>query len=212
MSLAFARFDLQSWLPRPQTLLPLAFIAVVGIVLPVPGMAIAASAIVTMLLVSAPFLGDERGRLDTLYGVLPVSRRSIVVGRMLAILVLFVIAAAVANATTLVVAAVRGGSPDPQLLLIANAAAFALVGLAVSLQLPVLFRIGYSRGRLMAYAPALVIAGLAWLGQELGLLTSDAPAPAPVAVLAGIGFALGVLGVVVGTAVAVRQYEGRELR
>ncbi len=212
MSLAFARFDLQSWLPRTQTLLPLAFIAVVGIVLPVPGMAIAASAIVTMLLVSAPFLGDERGRLDTLYGVLPVSRRSIVVGRMLAILVLFVIAAAVANATTLVVAAVRGGSPDPQLLLIANAAAFALVGLAVSLQLPVLFRIGYSRGRLMAYAPALVIAGLAWLGQELGLLTSDASAPAPVAVLAGIGFALGVLGVVVGTAVAVRQYEGRELR
>lgn len=212
MSLAFARFDLQSWLPRTQTLLPLAFIAVVGIVLPVPGMAIAASAIVTMLLVSAPFLGDERGRLDTLYGVLPVSRRSIVVGRMLAILVLFVIAAAVANATTLVVAAVRGGSPDPQLLLIANAAAFALVGLAVSLQLPVLFRIGYSRGRLMAYAPALVIAGLVWLGQELGLLTSDAPAPAPVAVLAGIGFALGVLGVVVGTAVAVRQYEGRELR
>ncbi len=212
MSLAFARFDLQSWLPRTQTLLPLAFIAVVGIVLPVPGMAIAASAIVTMLLVSAPFLGDERGRLDTLYGVLPVSRRSIVVGRMLAILVLFVIAAAVANATTLVMAAVRGGSPDPQLLLIANAAAFALVGLAVSLQLPVLFRIGYSRGRLMAYAPALVIAGLAWLGQELGLLTSDAPAPAPVAVLAGIGFALGVLGVVVGTAVAVRQYEGRELR
>lgn len=212
MSLAFARFDLQSWLPRTQTLLPLAFIAVVGIVLPVPGMAIAASAIVTMLLVSAPFLGDERGRLDTLYGVLPVSRRSIVVGRMLAILVLFVIAAAVANATTLVVAAVRGGSPDPQLLLIANAAAFALVGLAVGLQLPVLFRIGYSRGRLMAYAPALVIAGLAWLGQELGLLTSDAPAPAPVAVLAGIGFALGVLGVVVGTAVAVRQYEGRELR
>lgn len=212
MSLAFARFDLQSWLPRTQTLLPLAFIAVVGIVLPVPGMAIAASAIVTMLLVSAPFLGDERGRLDTLYGVLPVSRRSIVVGRMLAILVLFVIAAAVANATTLIVAAVHGGSPDPQLLLIANAAAFALVGLAVSLQLPVLFRIGYSRGRLMAYAPALVIAGLAWLGQELGLLTSDAPAPAPVAVLVGIGFALGVLGVVVGTAVAVRQYEGRELR
>ncbi len=212
MSLAFARFDLQSWLPRTQTLLPLAFIAAVGVVLPVPGMAIAASAIVTMLLVSAPFLGDERGRLDTLYGVLPVSRRSIVVGRTLAILLLFVIAAAIANATTLIVSAVRGGSPDPQLLLVANAAAFALVGLAVSLQLPVLFRIGYSRGRLMAYAPALVIAGLAWLGQELGLLTSDAAAPAPIPVLAGIGFAVGALGIVVGALLAVRQYEGRELR
>ncbi len=212
MSFAFARFDLQSWLPRTQTLLPLAFIAVVGIVLPVPGMAIVASAIVTMLLVSAPFLGDERGRLDTLYGVLPISRRSIVVGRTLAILVLFVIAAGIANATTLIVAAVRGGSPDPQLLLIVNAAAFALVGLSACLQLPVLFRVGYSRGRLMAYAPALVIAGLAWLGQELGLLSSNTAAPAPVPVLAGLGFAIGVLGVVVGTLLAVRQYEGRELR
>ena len=28
MSLVFARFDLQSWLPRTQTLLPLAFIVV----------------------------------------------------------------------------------------------------------------------------------------------------------------------------------------
>jgi len=212
MSFVFARFDLQSWLPRTQTLLPLAFIAAIGVVLPVPGMAIAASAIVTMLLVSAPFLGDERGRLDTLYGTLPVSRTSVVVGRTLAIVALNVIAVVIANATTLAVALVRGDSPDPQILLLVNAAAFALVGLAMALQLPVFFRIGYSRGRLMAYAPALVIAGLAWVGQEFGLISSDVPAPAPVPVLAAVGFGIGLVGIVTGAVVATRMYRTRELR
>ncbi|WP_314427259.1 hypothetical protein [uncultured Microbacterium sp.] len=46
MTLAFARFDLRSWFPRRQTLLPLAFIALVGIVLPVPGMAIGAAGMI----------------------------------------------------------------------------------------------------------------------------------------------------------------------
>jgi len=212
MSLVFARFDLQSWLPRTQTLLPLAFIVVIGIVLPVPGMAIAASAIVTMLLVPTPFLGDERGRLDTLYGTLPVSRTSIVVGRTLAIVALNAVAVIVANASTLLVALARGGSPDPQVLLLVNAGAFALVGLAVALQLPVFFRIGYSRGRLMAYAPALVIAGLAWIGQETGLITSNVAPPAPIPVLAAIGFAIGLIGIIAGAVVAARLYRDRELR
>src|SRR5690606_8383979 len=97
MSFAFTRFDLMSWFPRRQTLLPLAFIAVVGILFPVPGIAVAASALVTSLMLTAPFLGDERDRLDTLYGVLPISRRAIVVGRALSVLVYGVIAMIIAT-------------------------------------------------------------------------------------------------------------------
>jgi len=212
MTLAFARFDLQSWLPRIQTLLPLAFIAVVGIVLPVPGMAIAASAFVVTLIVSAPFLGDERGRLDTLYGVLPVSRRTIVVGRALAILAYGVLALAVANAVTLATVLVRGGELAPEILLIANAAAVAIIGLAMSLQLPVFFRIGYSRGRLVGYAPALVVAALAWLGQTTGTITTANFSGIPVGLAVGVGFGIGAIGIIVGTLVALRTYRDRELR
>lgn len=212
MTLAFARFDLQSWLPRIQTLLPLAFIAVVGIVLPIPGMAIAASAFVVTLIVSAPFLGDERGRLDTLYGVLPVSRRTIVVGRALAILAYGVLALAVANAVTLATVLVRGGDLAPEILLIANAAAVAIIGLAMSLQLPVFFRIGYSRGRLVGYAPALVVAALAWLGQTTGTITTENFSGIPVGLAVGVGFGIGAVGIIVGTLVALRTYRDRELR
>ena len=212
MTLAFARFDLQSWLPRIQTLLPLAFIAVVGIVLPVPGMAIAASAFVVTLIVSAPFLGDERGRLDTLYGVLPVSRRTIVVGRALAILAYGVLGLAVANAVTMATVLVRGGELAPEILLIANAAAVAIIGLAMSLQLPVFFRIGYSRGRLVGYAPALVVAALAWLGQTTGTITTENFSGIPVGLAVGVGFGIGAVGIIVGTLVALRTYRDRELR
>jgi hypothetical protein len=212
MTITFARFDLASWLPRTQTLLPLAFIVAIAAILPVQGMAIVASAFVTTLLVSAPFLGDERGRLDTLYGVLPVSRSTVVAGRTLAILLLNLLAGAIATASTVVVAFVRGDELMPQVLLIANAAAFAIVGFAISLQLPVFFRIGYSRGRLMAYAPAFAIAGLAWVGQATGVITSNAGTPAPVAVIAAICFTIGALGVIAGCLLALRLYRRRELR
>lgn len=212
MTFAFARFDLQSWLPRTQTLLPLAFIAVVGFILPIPGMAIAASAFVTTLIVSAPFLGDERGRLDTLYGVLPVSRRTIVAGRALAIFAYGILALATANAVTVAAVLVRGGDLAPEILLIANAAAFAITGLAMSIQLPVFFRIGYSRGRLVGYAPALIVAGLAWLGQATGTITTENFSGIPVSLVVGVGFGVGVVGIIVGTLVSMRIYQSRELR
>lgn len=211
MSFAFTRFDVMSWFPRRQTLLPLAFIVVVGIILPVPGMAIVASAFVTSLMLSAPFLGDERDRLDTLYGVLPISRRAIVVGRALSILVYGVLAMIIATVVTLGVAAVRGTVITPELLMIGYAAALAIVGLSIGVQLPVLFRVGYSRGRFMVYAPAIVIAGAAWIAQAVGV-DGDVVGSIPLAMGIGICAAIGVLGIVIGTVFAVRIYSRRELR
>ena len=211
-TLAFLRFDLMSWLPRKQTLLPLALIVVVGIALPVPGMAIVASAVVTSMMISAPFLADERGRLDTLYGVLPLSRRSIVVGRAIAILTYYVLASAVAVVTTWAVAIARGSTIPFEIAGISLAVGFAFIGLAMSLQLPVLFRIGYSRGRLLAYAPALVIAGVLWVNQTLGLIEFDGEFAAPVSLVLAAGFGIGALGFAVGAIIALRMYRTRELR
>lgn len=211
MTFAFTRFDLMSWFPRRQTLLPLAFIVVVGILLPVPGMAIAASAFVTSLMLSAPFLGDERDHLDTLYGVLPISRRAVVIGRALSLLLYGVVAMIIATVATLAVATARGTTIAPELLMIGYAAAFAVVGLSLGVQLPVLFRVGYSRGRLMVYAPTLLIAGSAWAAQSLGLIDSTALSSIPVELVVGVCTAIGALGIIIGTVLAIRLYATREL-
>jgi hypothetical protein len=213
MTFTFTRFDLYSWLPRTQTLLLLAFIAVVGIVLPVPGMAVVASAFVVSIGLSTPFLGDERGRLDTLYGVLPITRSAVVTGRTLAILAFALICAVVATAVTFAVALARGDQIPVEILLMAHAAAFAFIGLSMGLQLPVFFRVGYSRGRLMVYAPALTIAGLAWLGQATGSLgpIQAAASGIPMWLIIGAGFAFGAIAIVAGMLTAVRAFSRREL-
>lgn len=212
MTFAFARFDLMSWFPQRQTLLPLALVVVVGVGLPVPGMAITAAAFVTSLMLSAPFLGDERDRLDTLYGVLPISRRAIVLGRVLSILVYGVAAMIVATIVTLSTVIARGTAVSPEVLITAYAAAFALIGLSLGVQLPVLFRIGYSRGRLMVYAPVMLIAGGAWLAQSTGLIDSDMITAIPLTLGVGACVVIGALSLIIGTVIAVRLYSTRELR
>ncbi|MGP6171164.1 ABC-2 transporter permease [Microbacterium sp. A196] len=213
MIAAFTRLDLSSWFPRTQTTLTLLFVVAVGVLLPVPGMAIIASALVTSLMVSAPFLGDERGRLDTLYGVLPVSRSTVVIGRTVSIIAYYLVAAALATAVTVISAMVRGGQTDTEVLLIAHTVALAFVGLSMALQLPVLFRIGYTRGRLMAYTPAFAVAGIAWLLQTTGTLApvQEAFERVPVAAIGGGGALIGILGIICAIIVSARLYRTREL-
>lgn len=211
MIASFTRLDLSSWFPRSQTLLTLVFVVVIGVLLPVPGMAVMAA--VTSLMVSSPFLGDERGHLDTLYGVLPVSRRTVVIGRALSVFSYYLVAAGLATAVTVVMATVRGDAIASEILIIAHASALAFVGLSMALQLPVFFRIGYSRGRLMAYAPVFVVAGLAWLTQALGVQGPFVEAfdGVPIAAIAGAGAAIGVGGIICAIVVGARLYRTREL-
>lgn len=212
MTFVFARFDLQTWVLQKQALLPLAFIAVIAVILPVPGIAIIGAALVTSLVLSTAFLGDERGGLDTLYGILPVSRRSIVIGRTLSLLAYYLLAAAIATIVTCVVAAVRSEAISVDLLLLLHAIALAIVGLSFSLQLPVFFRIGYARARYMAYAPSATLAALAWLAQAMGALDdlSDIES-VPVFIAGGIAAVLGAIGVAIGALAAVAAYRRRSL-
>ncbi|GAA4419102.1 hypothetical protein GCM10023169_09450 [Georgenia halophila] len=214
MTATFARFDLMVWFPRRQTLLTLAFIAVAGVLLPVPGLAIVAAALVASLQMSAPFLADEHGRMDTLYGVLPISRGAVVAGRALSLLAYYAAAAVLATAVTITMASVRGDQITVELVLIAHACAAGVVGIAMSLQLPILFRVGYSRGRLMVvYAPTIVMFGAAWLLQATGLHTPllNALSDVPAALVIGAGLAVAVLGVLVAVGVSTRFYRTREL-
>ena len=210
---AFTRLDLSSWFPRMQVALTLLFVVAIGVLLPVPGMAIMTAAIVASLMVSAPFLGDERGRLDTLYGVLPVSRSTVVIGRALSIICYYLVAATIATIVTIISAVLTGGHVDTELLLVAHSIALAFIGVSMAFQLPVLFRIGYSRGRLMAYAPVFVIVGLAWLLQAVGADEGFSAAfeAFPVGALVAIGALIGVIGIICAIAVSARLYRTRQL-
>ena len=97
------------------------------------------------------------------------------------------------------------------MLMIGYAASLAIVGLSIGVQLPVLFRVGYSRGRFIVYAPAIVIAGAAWIAQAVGV-DGDVIGSIPLAVGLSICAIVGALGIVIGTALAVRVYSRRELR
>ena len=93
------------------------------------------------------------------------------------------------------------------------AAGLAFVGLTALLQFPVFFRVGFSRGRLMSYAPALVTAGVLWLVQATGTtdVVTDAFAGVSVPLMVGVACAIGVGGVVVATALSTRLYRSREI-
>ncbi|KJQ52731.1 ABC-2 transporter permease [Microbacterium sp. SA39] len=212
MTFVFARFDLQTWTLHRQALLPLAFIAVIAVILPVPGIAIIGASLVTSLVLSTAFLGDERGRLDTLYGILPVSRRSVVIGRTLSLLAYYLLAALIATVVTFVVAAVRSEAISFDLLLLLHAVALAIVGLSFSLQLPVFFRIGYARARYMAYAPSATLAAIAWLAQATGALDGLSDFESfPVSTIGVIAAGVGIIGIAIGAAAAAAAYRRRSL-
>lgn len=212
MTLVFARFDLQTWMLQRQALLPLAFIAVIAVIVPVQGIAIIGAALVASLVLSTAFLGDERGNLDTLYGILPVSRRCIVIGRTLSLLAYYLLAAAMATVVTVVMAAVRSEEIAVGLILMLHAVALVIAGLSFALQLPVFFRIGYTRARYMAYAPSATLAALAWLAQAMGAMGDLSNVERlPVIIVVGIAAVLGTTGVAIGALAAVAAYRRRSL-
>jgi hypothetical protein len=212
MIAAFTRFDLSSSLARSQTLLALGLVAVSGILVPVPGMAVLAAALVTSVMVSAPFLADERGRLDILYGVLPVSRRTVVIGRLLSLVVYYVAAAVLATVLTVCVALVRGQPVPLELLLTVHAASLGFVGISFALQLPVFFRVGFSRGRMMAYAPSFAVVGVLWLLQAAGVPVQEHLAGMSSAAIVITGVLIAIVGIACALVIAIRVYSSRELK
>lgn len=91
-----------------------------------------------------PFQISDRSDLDTLYAVLPLTRRALLFGRYAWALAVFVITAAVGIPVSLLLAAQRhvsisGFAPT------AFVASWALFALSVSIQYPMFVRFGHSR-------------------------------------------------------------------
>lgn len=167
----FAVFDMLNFLTPVKRVAPaLLLVLLAPWAAPSPAFGIGAGAIVMSLLVSNPFAADERGRLDTLYATLPLTRRGIVVGRYLALFALYIVVAAVGTAAAVVVQIKNGDAVDPLLFGAVNAVALMFFAIALAVQLPFFFSLGFTRARLMSFLPAAVFVGAAVLASQLGFL------------------------------------------
>lgn len=213
--LRFARFDLRTMaLTQPlRVLLPLLFTVVFCVTLPVPGFGIVIGAVVATVSASVPFQGDERGRLDTLYGIAPIGRTAVVLGRYCSMVVFALTAVGLGTATTFVMRAVRHqdfGWPLVGAMLLAS---FACVGVAYAVQLPWFFALGFTRGRPMVYIPVAIIAVAGTVVSRSGWFADVGPADvlAPPGWLAVVVCVAVVVLLVVSAAIATRVYRRREL-
>lgn len=216
MIATFSRFDfrnLTTTQPR-RVIIPLAFVVVFGAVLPLPGLPILIGALIASLTASYPFQADERGLLDTLYATAPVSRSAVVIGRYISVLVVAAIAIALGTATTVVTGALRHENISWPLIAGMLVIASGITAVALAVQLPWFFALGYTKGRPMIYIPVAVISILGWIAGQTGLLngtsalkTTASPSGATALLVLLIGAGL----LITSTYTANRLYQRREL-
>ncbi|GAB2612343.1 ABC-2 transporter permease [Pseudactinotalea suaedae] len=215
MIATFAGFDLMSTTTPLTRFLPsVAAIVAAAVLTPLPAFGILAAAVLMVLLAPRTFANDERGRLDTLYATLPISRRAVVVGRYVALIALYLTLAAVGTAAAVAVTLVQDQQVSLVQLGLVNLACLAFFLLVIAVQLPFFFAVGFVRARPMMYIPVIAGAGALWLAGRLGLqerIDLDAlTALHPAALVALSALALAA-AVTISAVIAARQYARRSL-
>jgi len=108
------------------------------------------------LFVSYPFALGEKSNMDALYTTLSLGRRMVVTGRYLFALALDVCVVAAMSVLTMALTLAKGeaawGAAALETLL-AAAAIFAVTVVIQALQLPVYFKLGYARAKLLSLLP-----------------------------------------------------------
>jgi len=167
----FARFDIVNFVDPVRRVLPAILLVIaVAVATPMPALAIGAAAIVMSLLAGNPFAADERGRLDTLYSTLPLGRRTVVVGRYLALVALYFGVALAATLAAIVTTALAHQPVDLAVLGAVNVGAFLVFAVAIAVQLPFFFSVGYTRARPMMFIPSAVLVAGTALAAQTGVL------------------------------------------
>ena len=215
MIASFALFDIANFVtPAKRVAPPLLIVAIAAIITPWPTFAIGAAAIVMSLLAANPFAADERGRLDTLYATLPLSRSAVVIGRYVSLTVIYLLVVLAANILAVAVPLTKGAEIDLWMLGMINLASVIIYALAIAVQLPFFFSVGFTRARPMMYIPVGVVAGLLWLAGQTGLVDdSDFTALQSIdpVVAVGVGVGVSVVALVISAAVSSVRYGRRSL-
>jgi hypothetical protein len=113
------------------------------------------------LAASYPFIISDRARLDTLYALLALTRRSLLLGRYVWALATFVATAGVAIPVSLLFARLENVSFAANTLTAIVAVSWALFALNISIQFPLFARFGFTRaGMLGTTVPTILLASV----------------------------------------------------
>lgn len=189
--------DLRTVRPFARQLIPLAgAVAVISVVAGRPQAVVLAGGVFAALGASYPFAIGERDGLDTLRAVLPVGRGTLVAGRYAFTLVLYLAAAVVAVPLAVLGAQMRDVvvSASPGEIATSVALGFGVYALLAGTQLPVYYALGYTRGRMVAIVPLVLLcsaagAAVSVLGDRIpdldGWLARSTDRLAPLALVGG---------------------------
>lgn len=106
--------------------------------------------------VSYPFLADERGRHDLLYATLPLQRSTVVWGRHLYFVVLEVCAFLIGVAASTAMSLFVGHRISLTITVLVALASATVATLMLAVQLPVLFRLGFTKSRWIVMLPMMI--------------------------------------------------------
>lgn len=215
MIVTFATFDVLGVTTPLKRFLPsVAAVVAAAVLAPLPALSILAAVALMVLLAPQTFAADERGRLDALYATLPISRRTVVTGRYVALVALYLALAAVATVSAVAATLAQGRPVSFTQLALVNLVCLVLFLLVIAVQLPFFFGLGFTRARPMMYIPLVVVSAGVWLADRVGLQDRlDVGALAdvhPAAVAVPLALVLAAV-VTLSAAVAATRYGRRSL-
>ncbi len=171
-TLALARLDLatiRSYLTLKAAAIMLAMVLILSFTTDTAGtMPMAMMMALTAVFASYPFVVGEKSNMDVLYATLRLKRRSIVAGRYLFVLAFDLMAWAVALLISLLVNVVAHRATfDPMTSLATGLVLLIIFSLIQAIQLPLFFKLGYTKAKLLAYAPLFAIPVIVFGGMAL---------------------------------------------
>ncbi|MDR2909053.1 MAG: ABC-2 transporter permease [Oscillospiraceae bacterium] len=169
-------------------------------------------------LAATVFSLQEKNRMERLYSAVAMPERGVVRGRYLFLAAHALTVCLVIIPLTILASRFTGRETSPAQALLAMGVAFVLFWLTAGLQAPLFFRYGYTKMRMITYAPILVIMMVPFIvfnyvvsDNTRAAISERASAIADRvsgAELAVIFFALGIIFMLVSYLCAVRGYRG----
>jgi len=157
--LAFIRLQLLACKPYLRSiLLVFAFAVIFGVTSREPYSLPALFTIYMILFITYPFAIGEKNNLDILFATLSLNRKQVVSGLYILIAGVELTAALLALLLAQIIALIYQTSFLWSAALFTVACCFLVFSLIVSLQLPFFFKLGYTKAKLIAYLPLMLLA------------------------------------------------------
>ncbi|WP_448233137.1 ABC-2 transporter permease [Microbacterium lacticum] len=207
----FVALDLRTLTPHLKTIMLTIGALVILVAIPaatVPAVQMVIALGLVMMIPSHLFSVDERAGLDLLYGLLPIRRRTVVIGRYTTILLTVVISATVGTVAACAIATLKQLPVEG--IGVSTCYLVAAMLILQAIQMPLFFTLGYAKARiintLLLFATAIGFFGLLTVIMP-GVVTETAAGQSLTAAVALTG---GMVCFASSLMVSIRLYSNRE--